>query len=88
MPTRPASTSRGSRPAGCWKTPAARIAELLGADVDRRQGDRLVFTSGGTEANNLAVLGIAQAGAAANGTDQSRAGCCDEPLENCGQAPR
>jgi cysteine desulfurase len=40
----------------------SRIAELLGADLDRRQGDRLVFVSGGTEANNLAVLGIPQAG--------------------------
>ncbi|MGD0899408.1 MAG: cysteine desulfurase family protein [Thermoguttaceae bacterium] len=37
-----------------------RIAELLGADLARRHGDRLVFTSGGTEANNLAVLGISR----------------------------
>ncbi len=33
-----------------------RIAFLLGADP---VSDRLVFTSGGTEANNLAILGIA-----------------------------
>jgi cysteine desulfurase len=31
-----------------------RIAELLGA----ARGDRVVFTSGGTEANNLAILGL------------------------------
>jgi len=39
-----------------------RVAEILGADLDCRKPDRLVFTSGGTEANNLAILGIAQAG--------------------------
>jgi cysteine desulfurase len=51
----------------------SQIAELLGADLDRRQGDRLVFTSGGTEANNLAVLGIPQAGGGgANGGPGSR----------------
>jgi cysteine desulfurase len=37
------------------------IAALLGADLSCPQADRLVFTSGGTEANNLAVLGIARA---------------------------
>jgi len=42
-----------------------RIALLLGANLSAPQPDRLVFTSGGTEANNLAVLGIAQA----RGTD-------------------
>lgn len=39
------------------------IAEILGADLDATEPDRLVFTSGGTEANNLAVLGIARAAA-------------------------
>ncbi len=34
------------------------IARLLGASVDATNGDRLIFTSGGTEANNLAVLGF------------------------------
>jgi cysteine desulfurase len=38
------------------------IAEILGADLSPPRRDRLVFASGGTEANNLAVLGIALAG--------------------------
>ncbi|MGA2032718.1 MAG: cysteine desulfurase family protein [Thermoguttaceae bacterium] len=38
-----------------------RIAEILGGCLTGPQPDRLIFTSGGTEANNLAVLGIAQA---------------------------
>jgi cysteine desulfurase len=38
-----------------------RIAEILGADLAPPRRDRLIFTSGGTEANNLAILGIARA---------------------------
>ncbi len=34
------------------------IGRLLGADVQSPHGDRLIFTSGGTEANNLAILGL------------------------------
>ncbi len=35
------------------------IARMLGIDLTRSNGDRLIFTSGGTEANNLAVFGLA-----------------------------
>jgi cysteine desulfurase len=34
------------------------IAELLGAKTGGMDADRVIFTSGGTEANNLAILGL------------------------------
>lgn len=42
-----------------------RIVELLGGASTGRLPDRLIFTSGGTEANNLAIFGLAQAHAGA-----------------------
>src|SRR5690606_33917939 len=36
-----------------------RIGELLGARMSGRDPDRVIFTSGGTEANHLAIRGIA-----------------------------
>src|SRR3954464_7632453 len=35
-----------------------RIAELLGAKTTGPRRDRVIFTSGGTESNNLAIRGI------------------------------
>ena len=39
-----------------------KIARILGADLSGANPDRLLLTGGGTEANCLALLGIAQAG--------------------------
>lgn len=40
----------------------AEVAELLGAELSGPAPDRLLFTSGGIEANNLAILGICRKG--------------------------
>jgi cysteine desulfurase len=44
-----------------------RVAKILGADLNCLKPDRLIFTSGGTEANNLAILGTGQAAHRAGG---------------------
>ncbi|MHB1033942.1 MAG: cysteine desulfurase family protein [Pirellulales bacterium] len=36
-----------------------RISHILGAELTGPRSDRLIFTSGGTESNNLAILGLA-----------------------------
>jgi cysteine desulfurase len=35
-----------------------QIAQLLGANLSGQNADRLIFTSGGTEANNLALASL------------------------------
>jgi len=59
----PASQHRpGQRARRVLEDAREAIAEILGADLSAAPPDRLIFTSGGTEANTLAVLGIARAG--------------------------
>lgn len=59
----PASQHRpGQRARKVLEDARERIAEILGADLTATQPDRLIFTSSATEANNLAILGIARAG--------------------------
>ncbi len=55
----PASIGPDARRGNSSKTLAMRVAALLGARCDTIRGDRVIFTSGGTESNNLAVLGLA-----------------------------
>src|SRR5262245_16930748 len=47
------SHAHGRRPREAVAQARARVAALIGADADE-----IVFTSGGTEANNLAIRGV------------------------------
>ena len=59
----PASQHRpGQRARRALEDARERIAAILGANLTCTQPDRLIFTASGTEANNLAVLGIARSG--------------------------
>ena len=59
----PASQHRpGQRARQALEDAREAIARILGADLSATRPDRLLFTSGGTEANNLAMLGISRAG--------------------------
>lgn len=58
----PASQHRaGQRARQALEDAREAIAQALGADLAGSPPDRLIFTSGGTEANTLAVIGIARA---------------------------
>jgi cysteine desulfurase len=48
---------RGARKVLEWAR--ENIAEMLGGKVEGMDADRFIFTSGGTEANNLALFGLA-----------------------------
>jgi cysteine desulfurase len=59
FPANPASQHRpGQQARRALEDCRERIACLLGAETAGMDADRLVFTSGGTEANNLAILGM------------------------------
>lgn len=55
-PSSPHASGRQSR--RVLENARERIGELLGLRSNAPRADRLVFTSGGTEANNLAIFGI------------------------------
>ena len=56
----PASAHAPGRAAAKLLEEARRgVGEILGADLASNQPDGVIFTSGGTESNNLAILGIA-----------------------------
>ena len=60
MPTRRVEHQPGQKARRILEDARQRVAEILGADLNCLKPDRLIFTSGGTEANNLAVLGLAE----------------------------
>ncbi len=71
----PASQHRlGQQARQALENAREQIAEILDVDLAPPRRDRLIFTSGGTEANNLAILGIARAARESDrsATEQSR----------------
>ena len=63
-PANPSSPHRSGRTARAQLEEArATVARILGAVTAGRDGDRVIFTSGGTEANNLALRGLVTRGA-------------------------
>ncbi|MCA9213187.1 MAG: cysteine desulfurase [Planctomycetales bacterium] len=62
----PASQHRaGQRARAVLEDARERIAGILNIDVSSPSADRLIFTSGGTEANNLAIRGLGKTSAKA-----------------------
>ncbi len=58
-PANPASQHRAGQAARrALEQARERISQILGAKTTGMDADRLYFTSGGTEANNLAILGL------------------------------
>ena len=53
------SHQRGRRARQVLEEAREGIGRILGADMTGLQADRIILTSGGTEANNLALLGMA-----------------------------
>jgi cysteine desulfurase len=79
----PASQHAYGRQARCAIEAAReRVGELLGANMRSRNADQVIFTSGGTEANNLAVLGLAQATNSAKSVEFSRPHAIVSALEH------
>ena len=54
------------------ETLRTRMAQILGANVSGMQTDQFVFTSGGTESNNLALLGLIGSNSNADGSPVER----------------
>jgi len=68
----PASAHRPGQQARCAVENAReKIAAILDVHLSPPRKDRVIFTSGGTEANNLAVLGIARASVSASPSEKS-----------------
>ena len=70
----PASGHRlGQRARQVLEAAREAIAEMLGADLTDRKPDRLIFCATGSEANNLAILGIVRAAISPRNTAQKTA---------------